>query len=1132
MKLQMRLALVPAVLFLASSVLGQTAAGSASAEQLQPGVVVETVVQGSEGEKAGLKEGDVLLQWTRGTATGTFTLPFDLNYLEVEQRSRGQVAISGLRDNQQHDWKMGSDVWGSRTRPHLSGELLSKYVEARELAKAGKLAEAAARLQAVADNKSIQPDWLRAWFSYSAATTLTDASQSKEADELFAKAVETSSAERQFQVQLLAGWGLSYWRRNNWGEAERCLHQALEITRNSGTGTLMESLILLYLGTIARIQEHLAEAESYLRQSLAIRGKEVPGSIDEGAVFTGLGSVASDRGDLAQAEVWLERFLEICRAHAPGGASYGAALLNVGAVARRRGDLTKAEAYYREAVEVLQKVASAKRYLSYGLLGLGNVARTRGDWNKADGFYRRALALQQEASPVNIDAAVTLTALGGNAEERGDLQEAEKDIRQGIEMQQKLQPDTTALAESLAALAWVKKDQGDLEGARRMFVSADEIFEKTAPEGMTRAEILSSLGDLFHDMGKPDDAEKYYRHALAIYKKLAPGSIFQADALAGLAGVMKGRRQLDQASDLYGQALSALETQTVRLGGDAESRTDFRAKHAQYYANYVELLIALNHPAKAFEVLERSRARTLLETLASARVDVDQHADAKLVEQKRSLRADINAKSDRRIRLLGEKDSAKQIKEVDKEIADLLAQVEDVDSKIRTSNPAYAALTQPQSLNARDVQQQLLDPNTVLLEYSLGEDRSYVFAVGRDSLEAFELPRRAEIEKAARRTYELLTTNKRGSGAASQAKSAEAAKRLHLEYTQATRQLSRMLLEPLGPNLKRKRLLIVADGALQYVPFAALPEPISPRAGASAHATPLIVGHEIVNLPSASVLALLRQEHAEHGDISNAVAVLADPVFDRHDTRVLAENRQPSILPVKERTETRSAQAEPEDLSADPTPEDRLVRSMTDLGINRSGGFLLPRLRYSRLEAEAITAAMPAGKVMLALDFDANRSTATSPKLAHYGIIHFATHGLVDSEHPELSGLVLSMVDKHGKPQDGFLQLQDIYNLKLPANLVVLSACETALGKDIKGEGMIGLTRGFMYAGASRVVASLWKVSDVATATLMADFYRAMEKDGMPASAALRAAQINMWKQKRWNDPYFWAAFQIQGEWR
>lgn len=193
---------------------------------------------------------------------------------------------------------------------------------------------------------------------------------------------------------------------------------------------------------------------------------------------------------------------------------------------------------------------------------------------------------------------------------------------------------------------------------------------------------------------------------------------------------------------------------------------------------------------------------------------------------------------------------------------------------------------------------------------------------------------------------------------------------------------------------------------------------------------------------------------------------------------------------------------------------------------------MLPRLVFSRREAEGILAAFPGGKGWALLDFNANRKTATGPELRQYRIIHFATHGLLNSEHPELSGLVLSMVDKNGNPQDGFLQLQDIYNLNLPADLVVLSACETALGKEIRGEGMIGLTRGFMYAGASRVVASLWKVSDAATASLMADFYRAMETDGMPASAALRAAQIKMWKQKRWNDPYFWAAFQIQGEWR
>jgi CHAT domain-containing protein len=169
---------------------------------------------------------------------------------------------------------------------------------------------------------------------------------------------------------------------------------------------------------------------------------------------------------------------------------------------------------------------------------------------------------------------------------------------------------------------------------------------------------------------------------------------------------------------------------------------------------------------------------------------------------------------------------------------------------------------------------------------------------------------------------------------------------------------------------------------------------------------------------------------------------------------------------------------------------------------------------------------------MLAVDFDASRAVATSPALAKYRIVHFATHGIINNRHPELSGLVLSLVNKQGKPQDGFLKLQDIYNMRLPVDLVVLSGCETGLGEQVSGEGLMNLTRGFMYAGAIRVVASLWSVSDVATASLMADFYRAMERDGMRPAAALRVAQIQMWKQKQWSSPYYWAAFQIQGDWK
>jgi LPXTG-motif cell wall-anchored protein len=151
-------------------------------------------------------------------------------------------------------------------------------------------------------------------------------------------------------------------------------------------------------------------------------------------------------------------------------------------------------------------------------------------------------------------------------------------------------------------------------------------------------------------------------------------------------------------------------------------------------------------------------------------------------------------------------------------------------------------------------------------------------------------------------------------------------------------------------------------------------------------------------------------------------------------------------------------------------------------------------------------------------------------QVGQHRIVHFATHGIVDYQHPQLSGLVLSLVDETGKPQDGFLRMHDIYNLKLPVDLVVLSACNTALGKDVKGEGLIGLTRGFMYAGAGGVVASLWKVDDDATAELMTHFYEGMFKRGLTPAAALREAQLALRSQKRWQAPYFWAAFVIQGQ--
>lgn len=331
-----------------------------------------------------------------------------------------------------------------------------------------------------------------------------------------------------------------------------------------------------------------------------------------------------------------------------------------------------------------------------------------------------------------------------------------------------------------------------------------------------------------------------------------------------------------------------------------------------------------------------------------------------------------------------------------------------------------------------------------------------------------------------------------------------------------------MILAPVAAQLGNKRLVIVADGALQYVPFAMLPEPVvGGRQLVAGQSQPLIVRHEIVSLPSASALAIQRREIAGRTPAPKMLAVIADPVFDRSDARltnVAATGNEDA------KAQTRSFDNERSIV--------HLAEKTDDATSAATRKLVIPRLPFTKQEATQLLALAPKDATLGALGFQANRTAVLNAALSEYRYVHFATHGVMDSERPGLSSLLLSMVDEQGQPQDGFLRANDIYNLKLPAELVVLSACQTGLGKEIKGEGLVGLTRGFMYAGAARIVVSLWNVNDQATAELMTKLYRRMLKQGERPAAALRAAQIEMWKQKQWNAPFYWAAFTLQGEWR
>jgi CHAT domain-containing protein len=1158
-------------------------------ELVRPGVVVEKVEKGSAAEEAGLQKGDLILSWGRGNDLEEIRSPFDWSAALTTQSVFQDVSLHGVRDTAFHSWDLQSTLKsGMSVRPNFSGRLLRGYERCERL-KDRMPVSSIACFQAFAEQLIAQREKITAaWLLVHEAEFQQRKKQWRDADQIYDRVLndleglgagpvinillkrgsfllrkgENVKAAKYLEqaLQLSRGFGNDnvvtlgtlgslisfYWSNGDMAKADEFSSEYLVIIERMYPGSDLLARTLTTAGSICLHRADLISADQFYKKALVIEGKKETSL--KGAILLYEAIIAWRRGDLSLAEQYCTQSYRILIEKATESQELASCLGQLGTLARDRGNLTFAEDYERKSLALFQKKGL---YLRTGDVfnDLAYLALYRGEAFEAQDFFKRALLIQEQYLPGGAGVANSLMGLGMALARQKKFALAEESLKRSLAIQKKLAPTALDVPRSLAVLGDIARDKGNLEKAENLYRNAFHLLESCAPESVFMVQTLSRLAKVTALRGAMTESENLYLQALTMIEKLAPESTQAAEVLESLADLKREQGQVDAAISYYERALQATESQTAMLGGSADVVAGFRAQHQEFYGRYADLLAQGGQTEAAFAVVERSRARTLFETLARGEVDVSKGADPALLKKEKSLQGDLRGKSERRIHLLGEKHTDEQINEIEKQISDLSSEYQEVESQIRASSPAYAALTQPQPLTAKEIQTQLLDQNTLLLEYSLGEDRSHVFAVTPDSLEAFELPRRAEIEKEARLVYQLLTARNHPVKGESEAQKdkrwAESAK----AYDAASVELSRMVLAPVAAQMKNKRLVIVADGALHYVPFAALPEPEA----LAMLPQPLAVNHEIVSLPSASVLGLLRQQYKDRKPAPNAVAVLADPVFEKNDSRVSASlpHDTDSIARVsqvtkKPREKQIAATAGPKKRAAGkatsgddidallsvPLSASLLTRSASDLGFDRNGKLSLPRLRYTRDEADAIYAVTPATKGLEATDFRANRATAISPDLASYRIVHFATHGLLNSQHPELSGLVFSLVDKNGNAQDGFLTLQDIYNLNLPADLVVLSACETGLGKEISGEGLIGLTRGFMYAGASRVVASLWNVSDIATAHLMAEFYRSMEKDGLPPAAALRAAQVKMLQQKRWASPYYWAAFQLQGEWK
>lgn len=946
----------------------------------------------------------------------------------------------------------------------------------------------------------------------------------------YRKAEDYYNRSLALRKQFLGGGLDIAWSMNGLGDvafdqgdlvkAEDSYRHAFNIAQRFAPDSLVVGTALTNLCLISYRHGDLSGAETCQRQALASQDRLAPHGLDVATSLRRLGEISDRRGDLAQAEEYVSRSLDIRQQLVPSSPAVANSLVKLGVIADRKGDLIEAEKHYIRALGIQEKLDPASLTVARSLHALGSVAQKRRDFARAQAYHHRALGIYQKILPGSLLVANSLIHLALLADDLEDQAKAEYYCRKALAIKQKIAPDTIDLAENLNVMGQIMFNHRAFHQAESYLQQALSIQRKLNPGSLQVASNLHFLGMISHARGDVFSAQNLEDEALSIQEKLAPATLSHAEMLASLASILRDEDRWDSSAQLYERSLEALEGYVTRFGGGTEPRSQLRASYAHLYEEYANLLMQQGNPELAFAVSERQRARSLLEMLTQARIDIHKGIDDRLLEQEHRLQKTWTARSSERIQLLAHNPGQQQLAQADKEIEELSKQYQELQEEIRQKSPDYAALTNPRTLRVSEVQK-LLDPNTLLLEYSLGKETSFLWVVSSEGFSSYQLPKRTEIEHLVRRAYQLLTAPGQITPGESVGRRRGRLENAQRAYWKTAASLSHMILGPASAQLKDKRLLIVSDGALQYAPFAALPEPDSRDNALHRVNPPLMVRHEIANLPSASVLAALRENAIGRKAPASEVVVLADPVFGEEDARVKKTNKHQEGEPAAISAAQRNTNF---------LPVNRVVLPASNSLLLKRGGIRLTRLPFSRDEAKVILAATPAGRGKVALDFAANLDLAISPKLAQYRIVHFATHGIFNSKNPELSGLVFSTVDPNGNPQNGFLDLQGIYNLNLPVDLVVLSACETALGKEVPSEGLVGLTRGFMYAGALQVMASLWKIDDARTADLMKYFYRAVEQENLVPAAALRKAQIHAWTQKPWALPFYWAAFEVQGD--
>lgn len=849
-----------------------------------------------------------------------------------------------------------------------------------------------------------------------------------------------------------------------------------------------------------------------------------------------LGTAWNRLGEVRPAVSHWERALALLREH--GIEDTVPALRNdLGKAYRRLGDAPRARASYASARDGARRLGD-RREAAAALTNLGDLEESSGRPESALADFALALAAWREVGdeageagalddegilytavgklPDALDALQRSAALAHSAANRrqealalmdlgwtrcraGDAAAGRRDLLHALEIQRAAR-DRRGEGMALDRLGLLERASGDLAHAASHDRQALAIFRQIG-DLESAARTLSNLGDILLAAGDAAAALRSDQEALDLLAPLgqpaaqAYARFHRAQAERALGRLAAARRDMEE-------SVAALEGVREQARGDDLRMSYLESIHDLYEA-LIDLLMelhakdpALHVDRAALAVAERSRARSLLD-LVTAPPGMGRPSSDAASERLRAVDARIRAAeaalppptlADRQG--AGRQASEAALGSETARFRPLLAERQRILVELRRERGVRSLA--PHLLGAEEIAKQIVDAETAVLAYALGEQRSFVWALTTAGIESAVLPPRATIESAARRYHDLMA-NSRMRGAVIQA-------------ALTGREISTLLLGPVAKVLAHRRIAVMADSALAYVPFETLPVP-------GGDGAPLLAEHEVVMLPSASVLLAVRERAARRTPAPRLLAVLADPALGAAGGDLAASPGAPG-----------SGAA---DAMALAPGGPSVARAARDLGLRG-----LAPLPFSRREGDSILALVPPGQGFEATGAGASYDLATGGQLAHFRILHLATHALIHPTTPELSGIVLSSVDEHGAPRPSFLSAYEVSELHLPADLVVLSACRTGLGRELRGEGLLGLTQSFFEAGATRVVVSLWDVDDAATATLMGHFYRQLLERGQAPAAALRLAQLAVRNDRRWAAPYYWAGFELQGDWR